>query len=106
MNLHHNVRLSYEPWSAETTVAQYLVLEGLAEAFAAEMYGEDLWDPGFHALNEDQHSELSAALSEAPQVTGFNEIRGYMFGDLKVIFTAFTKMGIPPMRGIPSATGS
>ncbi|XEC95978.1 DUF2268 domain-containing putative Zn-dependent protease [Paenibacillus tarimensis] len=30
---HHNIRLSYEPWSPGTTVGQYLVLEGLAEAF-------------------------------------------------------------------------
>ena len=100
------MRLSYEPWSAETTVAQYLVLEGLAEAFAAEMYGEDLLGPWVHALNEDQHSELLPRYREALQVTGFNEIRGYMFGDLEGIFTALRKWAFHPMRGIPSATGS
>lgn len=96
---HHNVRLSYEPWSAETTVAQYLVLEGLAEAFAAEMYGEDHLGPWVHALNEDQHSELLPRYREALQVTGFNEIRGYMFGDLEGDLYGFTKMGIPPYAG-------
>ena len=35
---HHNVRLTFEPWDPATiTVGQYVVLEGLAEAFAAEL---------------------------------------------------------------------
>lgn len=96
---HHNVRLSYEPWSAETTVAQYLVLEGLAEAFAAEMYGEDHLGPWVHSLDEDQHSELLPRYRKALHITGFNEIRGYMFGDLEGDFYGFTKMGIPPYAG-------
>ena len=40
--LHHNVRFSYEPFVPhDVTVGQYIVAEGLAEAFAAELHGED-----------------------------------------------------------------
>jgi uncharacterized protein YjaZ len=96
---HHNVRLSYEPWSPGTTVGQYLVIEGLAEAFAAELCGEDKLGPWVHSLIEVQHEEFKARYREALQITGFNEIRGYIFGDLEGDFASPVKIGLPPYAG-------
>jgi uncharacterized protein YjaZ len=45
----HRVRLSYEPWTLATTVGQYIVMEGLAESFAAELY---LWPGICRSLGE------------------------------------------------------
>jgi uncharacterized protein YjaZ len=96
---HHNVRLSWVPWSPATTVGQYLVLEGLAEAFAAEMCGEDKLGPWGHSLNEAGLEEVKPRYKEAFHVTGFNEIRGYIFGDLEGDVPSFTKVGLPPYAG-------
>jgi len=88
---HHNVRLSYEPWSANTTVGQYIVVEGLAEAFAAEMYGEDKLGPWVHSLDDEQHEQVKPIYREALSTTGFPVIMGYMFGN--------------PQAGIPAYAG-
>lgn len=95
---HHLVRMTYEPWTAATTVGQYLVIEGLAEAFAAEMYGEDMLGPWVRMLTEAQHEELKPRYREALRVSGFNEIRGYMFGDLEEHY-GFERKGLPPYAG-------
>ncbi|MBW7884053.1 MAG: hypothetical protein H3C34_15705 [Caldilineaceae bacterium] len=40
--LHHLIRLRVFPWDMHmTTVADYIVLEGTAEAYAASLFGED-----------------------------------------------------------------
>lgn len=95
---HHIVRMTFEPWTAATTVGQYLVIEGLAEAFAAEMYGEDMLGPWVHMLTGAQREELKPRYHEALQVSGFNEIRGYIFGDLDENY-GFGKIGLPPYAG-------
>ncbi|GAA3400038.1 DUF2268 domain-containing protein [Paenibacillus hodogayensis] len=97
--LHHNVRLSYEPWTRDTTVGQYLVMEGLAEAFAAELYGEERLGPWVSVLDEAGHEEVKPRYREALHVSGFNDIRGYMFGDLEGDAYGFAKKGLPPYAG-------
>ncbi|WP_199616658.1 DUF2268 domain-containing protein [Paenibacillus alkalitolerans] len=96
---HHNVRLTYEPWTQETTVGQYLVIEGLAEAFAAEMCGEDKLGPWVHSLNDAQHEEVKPRYRDALHISGFNEIRGYIFGDLEGDFASPVNIGLPPYSG-------
>lgn len=88
---HHNIRLSYEPWSADTTVGQYIVVEGLAEAFAAEMYGADKLGPWVHSLDDEQHEQVKPIYRDALSTTGFPVILGYMFGN--------------PQAGIPAYAG-
>lgn len=97
--LHHKVRLAFEPWDETTTVGQYLVLEGLAEAFAAERFGEDLLGPWTKALSEDELEAARPVMRDALEVSGFNEIRGYIFGDW-----AAPQFGYEP-RGLPDFVG-
>lgn len=97
--LHHKVRLAFEPWDETTTVGQYLVMEGLAEAFAAERHGEELLGPWTEALSEDELESAQPVMQEALEVTGFNEIRGYIFGDW-----AAAQFGYEP-RGLPDFVG-
>ena len=97
--LHHNVRLAFESWSSRTTVGQYVVLEGLAEAFAAEAVGEELLGPWPNALSAEELEEARPVFREALEVSGFDEIRGYVFGDW-----AASKMGYVP-RGLPDFAG-
>ena len=97
--LHHNVRLAFEPWTSGTTVGQYVVLEGLAEAFAAEVVGEELLGPWPNALSEEELEEVRPVFRGALEVSGFDEIRGYIFGDW-----AASRMGYVP-KGLPDFAG-
>ncbi|MBI3659166.1 hypothetical protein HY230_01675 [Candidatus Acetothermia bacterium] len=40
--LHHNIRFALFPFTMNVTVGEYIIAEGLAESFAAELYGEDV----------------------------------------------------------------
>lgn len=97
--LHHKVRLAFEPWSEGTTVGQYLVLEGLAEAFAAEMFGEEMLGPWSRALSEVELDEVRPVMREALEVTGFDEIRGYIFGDWAASQAGYEPRGLPDFVG-------
>ncbi len=97
--LHHNVRLAFEPWTTATTVGQYVVLEGLAEAFAAEAVGEELLGPWPNALSEGELEEARPMFRDALEISGFDEIRGYIFGDWAASRMGYTPRGLPDFAG-------
>lgn len=97
--IHHNVRLRYEPWNAQTTVGQYIVIEGLAEAFAAELYGDDKVGPWVTTLRADEKPAARAIIGGALDVSGWNEIRAYIFGDWAAEMFGFTPRGLPYCAG-------
>lgn len=98
--LHHNVRFSYEPFVPQTvTVGQYIVAEGLAEAFAAEQHGEALLGPWVHSLDDAGVAAILPRFGAALDQGGFDLTRGYIFGDW-----AATTFGYPP-QGIPDFAG-
>jgi uncharacterized protein YjaZ len=78
---HHNIRLRFEPWTKETSVGQYMVLEGLAEAFAVELCGEESAGPWVTRQTAEEREHARRVLGEALEVTGWNEVRAYIFGD-------------------------
>jgi uncharacterized protein YjaZ len=78
---HHNIRLRFEPWTKETTVGQYAILEGLAEAFAVELCGEEYAGPWVTRQTAQEREHARRILGEALEVTGWNEVRSYVFGD-------------------------
>lgn len=90
--VHHNGRFSLFPFNPMTvTVGEYMIGEGLAESFAAELYGKDV--VGFYVTDFDgtELERTRHVIASALNVTGFNEVRGYTFGD------ALAKhMGLPP----------
>ncbi len=97
--LHHNVRFTLFPFTMMVTVGEYIIAEGLAESFAAELYGEDM--VGYYVTDFDG-AELATArrvIGNALHVTGFNEVRGYIFGD-----GVSTHMGRPAV-GVPNYAG-
>jgi uncharacterized protein YjaZ len=101
--VHHNVRLAFEPWTVGTTVGQYVVLEGLAEAFAAEMVGEGLLGPWPNALSEDELEEVRPVFRDALETSGFDEIRGYIFGDWAASSHGYAERGLPAGARVPGA---
>lgn len=100
--LHHNVLGAVQPRNimTETTVADYLVLEGLAESFAAELYGAELIGPWVTNLPEDQVEIARRVIGENLAATGFNTIRAYIFGDAIVQkYMDMPPVGVPPYAG-------
>src|SRR4051794_27338556 len=98
--LNHNVRFSFEPFHpVETTVGQYIVAEGLAEAFAAETCGEDKLGPWATALSSEQLAEVKPRYRESLEIKGFNQIRGYIFGDWAAERSGYVPVGLPDFAG-------
>jgi uncharacterized protein YjaZ len=95
---HHKVRLAFEPWNPATiTVGQYYVLEGLAEAFAAELYGEESLGPWVTFVAPDELAKHKPALCEALEKTG--DPRPYLFGDWASGFGGYEPLGLPDFIG-------
>lgn len=78
---HHNIRLRFEPWTRETTVGQYAILEGLAEAFAVELCGEEHAGPWVTRQTPEEREHARRILGANLEVSGWNEIRSFIFGD-------------------------
>lgn len=98
--LHHVVRLNVFPWDMQhTSVADYILLEGLAESFATQLYGEKVL--GYYAtdISDDDLATARALIRDGLDRTGFNVIRGYIFGDALAERFGFEKIGMPRFGG-------
>lgn len=99
--LHHNIWGSVHPkdWMTETTVGDYMVMEGLAESFAAELYGAAMLGPWVTRFDDTRLDATKAVLREHLTDTG-PMIRAYIFGDLDVEGPfQMPKVGLPPYSG-------
>ncbi len=95
---HHQVRLTREPWDPATiTVGQYLVLEGLAEAFAAQLLGEQTLGPWTTAVAADELARHRPTLVAALKETV--DPRPYMFGDWAAATSGYEPRGLPDFIG-------
>lgn len=95
----HRVRLSYEPWTLATSVGQYIILEGLAESFAQELYGVEYVGPWVTGLNAEEVEHSKAIIGGALAVTGFDRLRGYIFGDALAEQYGLPRVGLPYCAG-------
>ena len=98
--LHHNIRSKVAPINfMQVTLAYYIIMEGLAESFAAELYGEDV--VGYYVTDFDdaQIDQAKQVIGGALGVTGFNAVRGYIFGDVLAEFGGYPKAGVPNFAG-------
>ncbi|MXI72637.1 hypothetical protein GR255_27670, partial [Mycobacterium tuberculosis] len=59
----HNVRFQFVKWNQQTTLADWVVSEGLAESFAAELYGKDLIGPWVTSTSPEQLEEIKPIIS-------------------------------------------
>jgi len=98
--LHHNLR--YAPggvvWDPATvTVAEHVVSEGLADAFARRLHGERGYTPmgRAHLHDDDVHAKVLTGLD----VTGMQNFTAWVHGD-----EAAQKFGATPV-GLPAGAG-
>jgi uncharacterized protein YjaZ len=83
----------------QVTVADYIIAEGLAEAFAAELFGEDLVGYMVTDISEEELGTARRVISGALDVSGFNAVRSYIFGDTIAATWGQPKAGIPDFAG-------
>lgn len=95
----HNVRFLVEPFNPSCTLGQYMVAEGLAEAFAAELYGEERIGPWATDLSAEQIAALKPRFQAALELNDFNVVRGYIFGDWAAERSGYTAQGLPDFAG-------
>jgi len=95
----HRVRFTHEPWTLATTVGQYIVAEGLAESFAAELYGPEYVGPWTSSLSAEELERSKAIIGQALDVSGFDKIRAYIFGDEISKQWGFPELGLPHCAG-------
>lgn len=99
--MHHLVRFRVFPFNPQTTtVAEYIVLEGMAESFAAALFGKEV--VGFYVteVDDDQLEAAKTLIAAGLQRTGFNVIRSYIFGD-----SLAAKNGYKPLGDMPTFGG-
>ena len=98
--LHHNVRSLVAPINfMQVSVAYYIIMEGLAEVFAAELYGEEVVGYYVTDFDETQLDQAKRVIGGALDVTGFNQVRGYIFGDALAEAFHYPAVGVPNYAG-------
>ncbi|MEJ8778411.1 DUF2268 domain-containing protein [Pseudogracilibacillus sp. ICA-222130] len=97
---HHNIRFSYFDWDhGNVTVGDYLIIEGLAESFAKELYGEDLLGPWVTSFDKEDLEYSKEVIKEALDIKGFAEVSSYMFGDTIAKEQGYQPVGLSPFAG-------
>lgn len=95
---HHNVRFAFEPaWPM--TLGQYLVAEGLAEAFAAHFHGEEKLGRWTTGLAEADLASVRPRFAQALLTQDFNVVRGFIFGDWAASEHGYEAQGVPDFAG-------
>ncbi len=92
---HHNIAgtAGWDP--VNISVGRYIIIEGLAESFAAALYGEDHIGPWAADFPMEDMPRIKAIYKSALNVKGFDAVRPYIFGDEK----SGTKLGLPNTAG-------
>lgn len=100
----HQIRNTVEPWRMEISVGEYIVMEGLAESFAAELYGPDAVGPWVSGVGAAALEQGRQVLGRALNLRGFQAVRPYIFGDaVMAAFGGGEPVGVPTYAGY--ATG-
>jgi len=98
--MHHLIRLRVFPWDMQrTTVADYIIIEGTAEAFAASLFGEDKVGYFITEFDTDAFEKARQLIGAGLEATGFNVIRSYIFGDALAGHSGFEPLGGMPTYG-------
>ncbi|GHF55289.1 uncharacterized protein YjaZ [Deinococcus metalli] len=97
---HHAVRFAQPDWTVSMTLGAYLVAEGLAEVFAAELHGEASLGSWTTTLREADLRALAPRYGAVLDDRDFTTVRGYIFGDSVMReYGGHRDLGVPPYAG-------
>ena len=96
----HNVRWQFMQWSSQVTLADMIVSEGLAEAFAAAMFGEDKVGRWVRETTQKTLRDTVMPLVRANLGTSdFQELSAYLYGDGIMALRGGQPVGMPYCGG-------
>ncbi|MET3544712.1 uncharacterized protein YjaZ [Paenibacillus favisporus] len=96
----HNVRYQFIQWDHTVHLGELIVSEGLAENYAAFMFGEEWLGPWVTKTNADTlNRHIKPVLSEKLHVTGFDQIAPYLYGDEIAELQNFKPVNMPYSAG-------
>lgn len=96
----HNVRFQFVKWNNNITLGEYMVCEGLAESYAAELYGNDQIGPWITKTDmETLNDYIKPLMKDALTVQGFDTISAYMYGDEIALLRDYIPAGMPYCAG-------
>ena len=98
--MHHLIRNRLFPWGPQISVADYIVVEGTAESFATALFGEDKLGLFVSEFDPADMEPARRLIGENLDTTGFDVIRGYIFGDALA-----ERSGFRPVGGMPTLGG-
>lgn len=83
---HHNVLFYNSNWNfMNITLSQYLAVEGMAESFASEIYGEEAVGPWVTSVVNEDLERSRKIIGKNMDVSGFMKVRNYIFGQNPMI---------------------
>jgi uncharacterized protein YjaZ len=98
--LHHNVRFTLYPFiPGRVTLGGYIVAEGLAEAFAGELYGDEVVGYYVTDFDESRLEDTKHLIGSELGLTDFNRMRAFVFGDSVADTYGMEKVGVPDYAG-------
>lgn len=96
----HNVRWQFMQWSSQVTLADMIVSEGLAERFAAEMFGEDKVGRWVRETSPEVLRETVVPLvREKLEARDFQTLSSYLYGDEIMALRGGKPIGMPYCGG-------
>ena len=96
----HNVRFQFEKWRDDITLGEMMVCEGLAENFATSLFGEELIGTWVSKTDMETLNEyIKPLIKDALNVTGFDNISAYLWGDELAALQGFFPQGMPYCAG-------
>lgn len=96
----HNVRYQFIQWDHTVNLGELIVSEGLAENYATFIFGEELLGPWVTKTNaETLNRQIKPVLREQLQLTGFDQIAPYLYGDEIAKLQNFQPVNMPYSAG-------
>lgn len=98
--MHHLIRTKVAPWNIMTaTLGDYMIHEGLAESFAGSLFGQDRVGYYVTEFDEGQIETARQLIRTNLNITGFDALRAFIFGDHLARQMNLTPVGMPDYGG-------
>ncbi|MGY5129865.1 DUF2268 domain-containing protein [Streptomyces nigrescens] len=98
--LHHNVRYANVVWNpTAVTLGEYVVAEGLAEAFVRELAGEQAMGPWSRAVTGAGLDRAYERITADIDVAGMQNLTAYVLGDATAQLMGQQPVGLPDFAG-------
>ena len=95
----HNIRYQYIKWTNDINLGEMIVSEGLAENFATTVFGEELLGPWVTKTDMELMPLIKEIIYDGLEVTGFDNITSYLYGDEMARIQHFPEVGLPYCAG-------